>query len=118
MPEFRLVAHPTVSPTRCFMCQDHQGPMIDTMIDDPNSDGRIYVCVGNDKRAGCLNQMARLAGFAENVSVQPLLDELAAVKEEMEALKATSFNWTIADFQKAGATANPAHGHLTWSLDE
>jgi len=116
MPEFRLVAHPTVSPTRCFFCQDHLGPMIDTLVDDPNSNGRIYVCVANERRAGCLNQMARLAGFAESVSVQPLLDELAAAKDELEALKQTTFTWSISDFQKAGATANDAH--FTWSLDE
>jgi hypothetical protein len=117
MPEFNLVAHPTVSPTRCFFCQDHLGPMIDTLIDDPNSDGRIYICVGNNRRAGCVNQMARECGFAESISVQPLLDELEATKQELEALKQTSFTWSIADFQKAGA-ANGSDTALTWSNDE
>jgi hypothetical protein len=115
MTEFRIVEHPTVSPTHCFLCLDHRGPMIDTLIDDPNSNGRIYICVGHENRAGCLNQMARLAGFAENVSVQPLLDKLEETQAELEALKETTFSWSIADFQKAGATEGRG---ITWSNDE
>lgn len=117
MPEFRLVAHPTVSPTACYFCRDYRGPMIDTLIDDANANGRIYVCVGNEKRAGCLNQMARLAGFAEEVSVQPLLDQLEAAQAELEELKKTSFTWTIADFQKAGANTANDPG-FTWTVGE
>ena len=100
MPEFNRVAQPTISPTRCFICHDHAGPMIDTFIDDRESNGRIYICLPNDKRAGCVGQMARKAGYILPEEVGALEQHIDQLEAELEDLRTTSFTFSVDELGK------------------
>lgn len=89
LPEFNLVQEATKSPTRCFFCHDHAGPFIDTFIlsdEEPTLNHNVYVCAPNDRRSGCVGQMAMKAGFVmpdESIALQARIDQLEAEISEM-----------------------------------
>lgn len=98
--EFNRVTHPTISPTRCFLCHDHAGPMIDTYIDDRETNGRIYICGPNDKRPGCVVQMARKFGMITPDDVDKLEAEVERLTAELEQLRTKEFTFTLTDLEQ------------------
>lgn len=53
--DFRLVDAPALPPGCCYLCNTHQGPMVDTRADDGAA--RVYVC------ARCASNLAGLFGW-------------------------------------------------------
>lgn len=79
MPYFQIKPHPDQSPTQCAICQSHEGPVIDTETVIPGY-GKVYICIGNDVRSGCLVQYATAVGMASRADHAELLtkhEELA-----------------------------------------
>lgn len=87
MSEFTAVAAARYSPTKCALCDTHQGPFIDTgweMI----SYGHVYICMSAAGRSGCVRQMARLDDMIDQEVVSAALEERDALRAELDQLKA------------------------------
>lgn len=105
MPEFNLVRHPTISPTRCFLCHTHTGPMIDTFIDDRETNGRIYICAPNDQRSGCVAQMAIKCGFTLPTDTSALEERVEELEQELHDLRTREYTVTISGLEKSANTS-------------
>jgi len=86
MSEFNLVQTPPRGPTTCFFCGEFEGPFIDTYV-DAIAHGAIYICAPNEKRPGCLGQMATLAGFLNSFEKARLEARLAQAEQTVADLK-------------------------------
>lgn len=84
MPEFNKTPVAHHSPTKCILCNTHEGPFIDTGRD--TIEGHIYICCSSENRSGCLQQMARLDGMISPEAVQQLMDDLSDMQIRNEAL--------------------------------
>lgn len=83
MPDFPIVPHALVTPTRCLFCQTtacREG-FLDSLV-ELEGYGRIYMCLG------CLSQAATRAGFMEPRVVAELRGALAAKDEMIGGLQA------------------------------
>ena len=87
MSEFRAVSEAQHSPTICAFCGTHVGPFIDTQF-ELLAFGRVYVCMANDERSGCVRQMARFDGMADVELLDLALAEVASTKAEIDQLQA------------------------------
>jgi hypothetical protein len=101
LPDFHLVETATISPTMCFLCAGHEGPFVDTGVENPQI-GRIYICASRGNRVGCVRQMGRLDGLYEpysndeiNAKLERALDEaLPAMNRIMEENLAEALSQT------------------------
>jgi hypothetical protein len=75
VPDFHLVETATISPTMCFLCAGHEGPFVDTGVENPQI-GRIYICASKGNRVGCVRQMGRLDGLYEPYSIEEINEKL------------------------------------------
>lgn len=66
----QLVQSAGASPTRCALCQTHEGPFIDTGVEFLGY-GWVYICTSSAKRSGCVRQMGRL----DNMMDAEIVDE-------------------------------------------
>lgn len=68
-PKVEVASH---QPGGCFLCGEANGPYIDTLIEEvkvltPEGEQRIaparlYICIGNEERPGCVAQMITAVG--------------------------------------------------------
>ena len=75
-------------PGVCACCGGIGTPVIDTLAEDVLGN-RVYVCAGE---GGCLDQMARLAGWASPDERRALGEEYVAACERAAALEADREN--------------------------
>lgn len=83
MPDFVLRQHATFAPTTCRFCGDHEGPFIDSGVDDDGY-GHIWICAPNEHRSGCLGTMAAAAGYVDPGEAQRLRDEIEELRASMD----------------------------------
>lgn len=84
MPEFNKTPHAYHSPTKCILCNTHEGPFIDTGRD--TIEGHIYICCATENRSGCIRQMARLDDMIEPDAVQQMMSDLELKDRKIESL--------------------------------
>jgi hypothetical protein len=77
MPDFHWTESASISPTMCFLCANHEGPFIDTGVENERI-GRIYICASKGNRIGCVRQMGRLDGLYEPYSIDEINSRLEA----------------------------------------
>lgn len=83
MSNLRLSQHPDLSPTRCFMCGEFEGPFVDTRVDMLGY-GHLWICTANDKHPGCARQIGRLDGLFDPEERANLVDEIMALEQTVE----------------------------------
>ena len=89
MPEFHLIQTiqaPLPGPTKCFFCGDFTGPFINTNTESSGF-GAVYICCPNERRSGCLDQMARLAGYVAVEQLIAMANQLEARQEEVVKIR-------------------------------
>lgn len=99
MSEFNLVQQAPRGPTKCYFCEDFNGPFIDTFRDDP-SWGAVFICAPTETRSGCLGQMGHLVGLYTQNDVEhfeELIQQLRERLEEREAQIARAFSYIPGD---------------------
>jgi len=74
MLEFMLIDRPILFPNRCAFCINTRGPVLDTMIADPQN-RRYYVC------ESCAKRIARVFGFIEGPRMEELSDAATGIAE-------------------------------------
>lgn len=89
MPEFNKTPHAIHSPTKCILCNTHEGPFIDTGRD--TIEGHVYICCSNNSRSGCIHQMAILDGCLRPEVAQQIMDDLTGLQERNVALQEELF---------------------------
>jgi len=99
MSQFKIVQAADRSPSCCMVCGRNDGPFIDfdvpfikvpTAIGVLDSNGGLYLCVGNDNNPGCAVQVGRMSGqmvdFTELVAMEAHALTLADKLAEANAL--------------------------------
>lgn len=86
MPEFVKRETAIFSPTSCALCGDHEGPFIDTHVEWP-AYGHVWLCAPNDRRSGCVAQMAVQCGMYDQSAVDILLAERDALVSRIRDLE-------------------------------
>jgi hypothetical protein len=82
----QLVQEATASPTRCALCQSHEGPFIDTGVEFLGY-GWVFICTSSEKRSGCVRQMGRLDGMIDAEIVDEAMTQLDAMRARVEELE-------------------------------
>lgn len=100
MSEFTKRPHATFSPTKCALCGAHEGPFIDTHIEWPGF-GHVWICLANDKRIGCVRQLARHEELYTREEMETLHERILELKAENEVLKGTEENELVSETVRA-----------------
>src|SRR5262245_37096217 len=83
----QLVQQAAASPTRCALCQSHEGPFIDTGVEFLGY-GWVYICTSSDRRSGCVRQMGRLDGMMDEEVVSEAMRQLDVLRARVQELEA------------------------------
>lgn len=86
MSEFVKRETAIFSPTSCALCGDHEGPFIDTHLEWP-AYGHVWLCAPNDRRSGCVSQMAILCGMYDQTAMDTVLTENEVLRARIRDLE-------------------------------
>lgn len=79
MPEFPRFDEIVLSPTRCFSCQTHEGPVY--LLGQDMAALPVQLCVG------CITQLARLTGCSDPGVAEALREQVAAQDAVIQELQ-------------------------------
>lgn len=109
MSEFIAVAAARFSPTKCALCDTHQGPFIDTGWEILGY-GHVYICMAAPERSGCVRQMARLDNMIDQEIVRDALAEADLLRARIDQLEQEVLEAKVVPMQEVLAELRRARG--------